>query len=221
MGKELRRIGAPFRQPEWSALALIESPDQVEQAHRNFVEAGAEVITTNNYAVVPFHLGDDALGERGRELIERSGRLARSVAAATDHISVAGSMPPLFGSYEPERFDPVAAAPVYEMIAESLAPSVDLWLAETLSTCAEVDAIVAAIERVDATRPIWVAFAFPDRWTEAGVTIRSGESPADIAAVVARHPRIEAVLVNCTAPEQVGPAHATLRAAFEHLDVDL
>src|SRR6056297_3483259 len=31
MGKELRRIGAPFRQPEWSALALIESPDQVEQ----------------------------------------------------------------------------------------------------------------------------------------------------------------------------------------------
>ena len=27
MGKELRRIGAPFRQPEWSALALIDAPE--------------------------------------------------------------------------------------------------------------------------------------------------------------------------------------------------
>ena len=41
MGRELARIGAPFRQPEWSALALIEGPDWVERAHRNFVEAGA------------------------------------------------------------------------------------------------------------------------------------------------------------------------------------
>ena len=26
MGRELQRRGAPFRQPEWSALALIEAP---------------------------------------------------------------------------------------------------------------------------------------------------------------------------------------------------
>ena len=26
MGRELQRSGAPFRQPEWSALALIEAP---------------------------------------------------------------------------------------------------------------------------------------------------------------------------------------------------
>ena len=43
MGKELRRIGAPFRQPEWSSLALMEAPDFVARAHRNFVEAGADV----------------------------------------------------------------------------------------------------------------------------------------------------------------------------------
>ena len=59
MGKELRRIGAPFRQPEWSALALMEAPDMVVRAHRNFIGAGAEVITTNNYSVVPYHLGDE------------------------------------------------------------------------------------------------------------------------------------------------------------------
>lgn len=41
MGKELRCIGAPFRQPEWSSLALIEATDMVVQAHANFVDAGA------------------------------------------------------------------------------------------------------------------------------------------------------------------------------------
>ena len=58
MGRELHRMGAPFKQPEWSALALMLAPDTVSQAHRRFVEAGAEVITTNSYALVPFHIGD-------------------------------------------------------------------------------------------------------------------------------------------------------------------
>ena len=80
MGKELRRIGAPFRQPEWSALALMEAPEMVALAHRNFIEAGAHVITTNNYAVVPYHLGDELFEARGRDLIGLAGRVAREVA---------------------------------------------------------------------------------------------------------------------------------------------
>ena len=47
-GRELARRGAPFRQPEWSALALTEAPDIVKQVHLDFIRAGAEVITTNN-----------------------------------------------------------------------------------------------------------------------------------------------------------------------------
>ena len=48
MGRELQRIGAPFRQPEWSALALIEAPEYVLRAHQAFVAAGARIITTNS-----------------------------------------------------------------------------------------------------------------------------------------------------------------------------
>ena len=55
-GRELARRGAPFRQPEWSALALIEGPQFVSAVHRAYVEAGADVITTNSYALVPFHI---------------------------------------------------------------------------------------------------------------------------------------------------------------------
>lgn len=39
MGRELLRMGAPFRQPEWSALTLIEAPQFVARAHAAFVAA--------------------------------------------------------------------------------------------------------------------------------------------------------------------------------------
>jgi len=220
MGKELRRIGAPFRQPEWSALALLEAPDMVVQAHANFVAAGAQVIITNNYAVVPFHLGDDVFAADGRTLIDLAGRLAREVAATDERaVEVAGSMPPLFGSYLPDEFDPDRAAGIYADIARALAPHIDLWLGETLSTTAEMHTIVDAIDTLDAmhsSRPIWMSFAFPNTFDERGPTIRSGETVADIVdAVASRAGRIDALLVNCSLPEQTGPALSELRAALD------
>ena len=59
MGRELQRSGAPFRQPEWSALALSEAPEAVVGVHAAFIGAGAQVITSNSYAVVPFHIGEE------------------------------------------------------------------------------------------------------------------------------------------------------------------
>ena len=64
-GRELKRRGAPFRQPEWSALALIEGPAFVSAVHAAYVQAGASVITTNSYAVVPFHLGAERFAAAG------------------------------------------------------------------------------------------------------------------------------------------------------------
>ena len=105
MDKELQRMGAPFRQPEWSALALIEDPESVRQAHQNFVDAGAELIITNTYALVPYHLGPDLFTARAAELAALAADLARDVADAADRpVQVAGSLPPLFGSYEPWNF---------------------------------------------------------------------------------------------------------------------
>ncbi|MGL5556097.1 MAG: homocysteine S-methyltransferase family protein, partial [Aeromonas veronii] len=45
MGRELARRGAPFRQPEWSALALMEAPETVRDVHQAYVASGARVIT--------------------------------------------------------------------------------------------------------------------------------------------------------------------------------
>ena len=85
MGRELKRIGAPFQQPEWSALALLEGPHFVEQAHDAFVNAGARVITTNSYAVVPFHIGQQRFEQHGERLAALAGELARRSADKASH----------------------------------------------------------------------------------------------------------------------------------------
>ncbi len=152
MGRELKRMGAPFRQPEWSALALMEAPETVEQAHAAFIAAGAEVVTTNSYAVVPFHIGEHRFAADGRMLAERAGRLARAAAAGDDdgdgaghEVLVAASLPPLFGSYRPDLFDAARAPELLRILVEGLAPHADLWLAETLGSIAEAAAVNDAL----------------------------------------------------------------------------
>lgn len=223
MGKELRRIGAPFRQPEWSSLALMEAPDAVVQAHRNFIEAGAEMIITNNYAVVPYHHDDAFFAEQGAALVDLAGRLARRAANASDReILVAGSMPPLFGSYEPQNFDAERARPIYDAIAAALDPHVDLWIGETLSTLDEMRVILDAIDATGSERPVWMSFALPDFWAAGTVmALRSGETVTEIAEAVATLGRpLEAVLFNCSLPEQTGPALAALRADLDAVGLD-
>src|ERR1700755_2206202 len=79
-GRELLRLGAPFRQPEWSALALMEAPEFVTQVHQRYIDAGADILTTNSYAVVPFHIGEERFASDGARLAGLAGRLARSSA---------------------------------------------------------------------------------------------------------------------------------------------
>ena len=82
MGRELQRIGAPFRQPEWSALALIEAPEFVLQAHRSFIAAGARIISTNSYANI-ISLFDEKFVEKGK--IQLEGTFADKVYQINQH----------------------------------------------------------------------------------------------------------------------------------------
>lgn len=211
MGKELRRIGAPFRQPEWSALALLEAPGTVIDAHRNFVDAGAEVIITNSYGVVPFHLGQERFDERGHELAELAARIARNVADDAPHpVTVAGSLPPLFGSYRPEAFIASAAPGLWGTLVEAQAPFVDLWVAETISSLQEFHAVRAAA--TDDDRPFWAAFALADALADGRPVLRSGETVDAIATIAGE---CSAVLFNCSQPEVISEALPELRRALD------
>lgn len=216
MGRELQRIGAPFRQPEWSALALIEAPEFVLQAHQAFVDAGARIITTNSYAVVPFHIGDERFTEQGRTLAERAGRLARQAASVgREPVTVAGSLPPALGSYRPDLFDHQRSVAIHRELIAGLQAHVDVWLAETQSSVAEVRAVVEALDLDIETKPLWVSFTLLDETGEPP-RLRSGEPVAE-AVRVAVELGATVVLFNCSQPEVMAAALAEAREVIERL----
>lgn len=211
ISRELQKLGAPFRQPEWSALALMETPDLVAAAHDQFAAAGAEVITTNSYAIVPFHIGEARFVSDGARLAALCGQLARAVADQRG-VKVAASLPPVLGSYRPDLFDPDEARAILAVLIAGLSPYADIWLAETLSTLAEARLIAELL--ADDPRPLWLSFTLDDRATAPLATLRSGESVA-AAAELAQAVGAHALLFNCSKPEVMDAAVRAAKAALE------
>ncbi|WP_313202677.1 homocysteine S-methyltransferase family protein [Pseudomonas sp.] len=219
MGRELQRSGAPFRQPEWSALALSEAPEAVVGVHAAFIAAGAQVITSNSYAVVPFHIGEERFAREGLQLAQVAGQLARRAAdASAQPVQVAGSLPPLFGSYRPDLFQPERVAEVLTPLLQGLAPHVDLWLAETQSSVAEVRAIHSHLPADG--KPFWVSFTLQDEEVDSVPRLRSGEPVADAIEAVAGL-GVAAVLFSCSQPEVIGAALEVARSVIEARQADI
>lgn len=222
MSRELQRLGAELKQPEWSALALINAPDIVRQVHAEFIEAGADVVTTNSYALVPFHIGEDRFRKEGASLIALSGRLAREAADGSGRkVTVAGSLPPIFGSYEPQNFDASRVQDYLGALVENLDPFVDVWLGETLSLIAEGEAVRQAVAKTG--KPFWISFTLDDDTAQvngAEPKLRSGET-VRAAAEWAAGSGAAALLFNCSKPEVMKAAVETAATTFKEKDASL
>jgi len=223
MGHQLKAMGVEITGPVGSlrrflgvAVANVERPEMVKDAHLAYIDAGAEIITSNNYACVPkcleFDSKDDALlskyGVAG--MVAAAGKVAQASCheRPDSKAKVAGSLPPLAESYRADKVGPFEEnLRQYEVIAKSIAPYCDLLLCETMSTADEARAAVTAAANTDL--PIWVS------WTlkENEPVLRSGESINDAVEAVksVKGAKIEACLFNCTSPESITAAMPILR----------
>ena len=218
MGRELEKIGAPFKQPEWSALALMQTPELVREVHTHFLNAGATVITTNAYAIVPFHIGETTFKEQAFSLAESAAKLAREAVTLqqnkSDRLSVAGCVPPAFGSYRPDLFDSKRVAEILTPLIKAQAPFVDVWLIETACSIEEAEAVVSLIKTLS-SHPIWLSFSLQNRASSnEPVTLRSGEPLEKIAPLLER---VESVLFNCSQPEEMESALIITRELNENI----
>lgn len=242
MGRELERIGAPFQQPEWSAHALIESPHYVSQVHRNFINAGAEIITTNTYALVPFHIGEERFNEQGADLIKLAAKLARDCVDLTyvsdadvgdgdgdennvdvnnsgkaiSKVLVAGCIPPVLGSYRPDLFSITQAKPLLEALIVNQEPNIDFWLAETISSIAEASMVKSRTAQT--SKPTWIAFTVKDEINTES-QLRSGETVFDAVSQIAGQ-HVSAILFNCSAVEVMESALINAKQALATLGLE-
>jgi S-methylmethionine-dependent homocysteine/selenocysteine methylase len=197
MGRELKRIGAPFSQPLWSAQALIESPTHVTVAHQRFIDAGAEIIIANSYACVPFHLGSQRYQEQGPLLAKKAAQLAAEAAHSCPNVQVAGCLPPPMGSYRPDLFDRDEAKVIYQQLYDAQLEYVDLWIVETLASIEEFSVAHKVLE--NDSRACLYAFSLSDQLSDDAM-LRSGELVSEVTKALL-HIGVDTLLFNCSIPE--------------------
>ena len=208
MGRELRRRGVPIPDTIWSANGLIVAPEMVSEIHLDYITAGADVIITNTYGVIRAALAEEGIEDRFAELNLMACTLAQGARAAGGRsVLIAGSLPPLGGSYRPDRvgdFDHIE--PLYREQAEILMPHVDLFICETMSSAAE--GLAAATAAATTGRPVWVSWSLHE---DASGRLRSGETITQAAQTLAHLP-VSGYMVNCCMPESITAAMAELVA---------
>ena len=209
MGGEIQDRVPNAKHGLWSATALIECPQLVTDIHQEYIDAGADVITTNTYSTVPSYLGKVDMAERYLELTASAAQLARQAADASDRpVRVAGALPPLEESYRPDLVPPPAEAqPIYEAMTAAMAAKVDFFLCETMSTAAEAYTAAHAALTRGGGKPVYVSWTLDET---PGSGLRSGETIAAALAELADL-NIAGFLFNCTHPEAIEAGLAELR----------
>ena len=202
MGKALKMQGVEIPETIWSANALLVAPEKVQKIHEENILAGATMITTNTYSVIRSDLKKVGIEDQFKALNLQAAGLARAAIKATGKdVKIAGCLPPLNGSFRPDRVMPVDQIELlYREQAETLAPHVDMFLCETMSHINE--AIAAARAARSTGKPVIVSFTLHE---ENPGKLRSGQSLED-AINDLREIDLAGLCANCTLPERISDA---------------
>ena len=211
MGTELRRRGVEVPshvESIWSALALKEATSIVEEIHIDYIEAGSDYITTNNYAVTRPILSRDNLDNELESLTIKSIEIAKAALSKTkrENVKILGSLPPLETSYRADLIlKEKEMNKQYSEIANILKGKVDIIICETMASALEAKCALKAALEID--MPVWVS------WTLHGDvrnTLPSGET-VNQAFTELNGLEPDAYLVNCCAANLVTPSIKALK----------
>ena len=196
MGSELRFRGVEVpshTESIWSALALIENTADVKEIHLDYINAGAQFITANNYTVTRPILERANMGDRLEELTLLSLSIAKeAIEESGKDILLAASLPPLETSYRADLIlDEIMMASQYDELAKILEGRCDIIICETMSHSTEAKIALSSIQNSNAEK--WLS------WTLHGNrcnTLPSGETIAE-AFKQTSDLSCDAYLVNC------------------------
>ncbi|MCB0957234.1 MAG: homocysteine S-methyltransferase [Ilumatobacteraceae bacterium] len=181
----------------WTAAALLDRPEVITEAHRRYVEAGADVVITASYqASEAGFVGAGLSPADARRVLASTTAVARASGAAAVACSVGpfgaclGDGSEYHGRYEASWAEVRA---FHRARLEVLVPTApDLFAVETIPSQAEAEIVLEELRRLT-DAPTWVTFSCVDDTHTC-----HGETLVEAAAAVAS--AVQAVGVNCTAP---------------------
>jgi 5-methyltetrahydrofolate--homocysteine methyltransferase len=184
-------------------LLNLTRPDIVREVHRQYLAAGADIITTNTFTATSIGQADYGLQSLVREMNLRGAQLARQAADEAGGRFVAGAIGPLNvtlslsprvedPAYRPMSFDEVCAA-YAEQVAALADGGVDVLLVETIFDTLNAKAAIAAARDVAGQLPLWISVTIVDL---SGRTLSGQTLEAFWASIEHADPLV--VGVNCS-----------------------
>lgn len=173
MGTQLQALGlAPG---ECGMRWNTEAPQHVRAVHQRYLDAGADLLTTNTFSGTSLALAGHGLETRMAELNRAGAELARSVAG--DRAFVLGDMGPFGGLLEPygEIAAGVAADAFKAQAAALLEGGADAILVETMSDPAEASLAIGAARNAGA---VCVVATFTFQHSPSGLRTMMGSEVA-------------------------------------------
>lgn len=212
----LEAHGFDLNDPLWSARVLVDNPDAIRDVHRDFLDAGADGITTASYQASLPGFAARGIGEaQARDLLRRSVALAVDARDAFWSVEAnrAGRVRPLvaasvgpYGAYLADGseytghygIDDAALYDFHRARWEVLAGSdADLLACETIPCAQEARVLLRLLEETP-ERWAWVSLSCQD-----DTHLCDGSSFAGVVAALDEAPNLAAVGVNCTAPAHI------------------
>ena len=195
MGQWLLAKGVQPKGTLWSASAVLDGADHLvlRDAHLDFIRAGCDVIVTSTFTTRRQRLIENELGHAFDVLNTRACEMAQLAMNDFPNVKIAGSLPPQNQTYVPDDRSRDEIINDFYNQASLLAPYVDFFYFDVLSSIREFECGILAIESLK--KPFLLG-----PHVSSGTCLPSGESVSELARFV-RHPQLMGVILSCVSPE--------------------
>jgi len=239
MGTALFARGVPKSPVVWSAISLIkpEYHSTVIKCHEDYIRAGADILTTNNYAVQPFYYMEYFGPQEYQKKIEEHTVLAAQLCRFAvqnckkngelrgRNIQISGCIPPCRESLRPDLTNEWLrdsknwdiATNYYRHISTLLDPFVDTFVLETVNSLLELRCMLGAMSHIRKPITISMQGAFLNEKTMYPEP-RQAEKVAQYVLNIAENStfRIQMFSLNCAHPDHIEEALMSLSDMTKH-----
>ena len=208
LATQLEAQGCDINNPMWSASMIQTDPLQIVDAHRVYLDAGAQIIISASYQTTDPELvaGAAHLAMRARDefVTDNPGVEPPLVAGSVGpYGAVLSDGSEYTGDYDKDR---AGLLKFHEArIAQLDTSAVDILACETIPSIDEASALSELLLGV--ATPAWVSFSCRD-----DARISDGTSIEVAVQLFQDHPNVKAIGVNCTAPQHVAALIRRIRS---------
>ncbi len=212
LGTELERMSAISISPIWSAEAIDLRSELLLDIHKEYIWAGADIITCGTFRSTKRALAKVGLQNEAERLTRKAVEIARCAvreANPSRSIYIAGSMAPLEDCYSPNLVPTNEECEMeHEYQASLLAEcGVDIILCETFNTVRE--GVIALRAAKKQGLPTFLSFT-----CKSSGDIMNGESFADLVEPFS-NTRPDCLMVNCTPTTTLHASLTNLTLAWD------